>query len=1104
MAAPLSPLLLKEDAELLSKVLRVGITGTAGDASARGGDPYVELTDLAAELKSEVAELKLEAEPTARWADVSTRRSLLDRALVGRLSATNTPVVDYLIASYQRCSEQRSRISRPSPAQEELYAYVSELCVSYASIALINPSMFPQPPEVEKEGALRLLRPLREEGREGGLPSAFLSKLVARLVEGEELQELSAPLFAQLQADIGAVSLSRDFAPPYRALMALVREKPLAAALAADAAWLPATVRPGALLEAGTLLGPFLRLSCFPNDSALVSECFGDLTQHHSLESSLSTLRMSLQACICSSTFLSHVLPLPCPCPCPAPPFQPPSSAPPHSLRLLHPCAPRTSLQVLQGNLHAIVAELLKNKDAKEPLFRLVGAACSLNAMRAGQYFCHAEMARMLHVVAPEMVEEPTPSFVSSDGFLINLAAIFLQLCDPLAAPNSPHVSKIDATYPLSKQRMDLDQETRLSATAEDVAYWLAPADAALRQAYEARCAEAGTTPEPPGATPLAVSASFGTISEYFFLTMRLLHVGLLTSFSVLEQMQQRAHRWKSELDMAQAELMRLRQAGSGNPLHAHIEAQLQAQVDKYKQVGDANKRNMLAYRAQVASPALLSSALRYYRLVARWLVQCANPTGADLPLPAEVPKLFSALPEYCMDDIAQFFKQLQHIAPDFLETVATEELNDFLTLMVTFIGEPRYVKNPYLRATFTKMLRFLVPATEENRTSGHGSERLSAVFHTHPLARRHLAPRVMQFFVDIEFTEGAGGSGYEKYEFRHEMAQILEYLWAQPEYHATMLDYARDAPRFVRFVNMLINDSIYAMDEALSKLRDIQDTQKAMADEAAWARLPNRQRQQQQQQLSQNENTARYFMQFTNEVLHMLSYLSAEKDVAVVFMLPELAGRVASMLNYFLGQLVGPKSTGLKVKEPEKFFFVPKRLLCEIATTYTHFAPFEEFAHAVVRDERSYETGNMRKAIRVLSGGSPPNLPSSSLATFEALCRRCVEAQGEMADEEEELGDIPDEFLDEITSEIMTDPVRLPSGNLVDRATISRHLLSNETNPFTRQKLTVDMLQDAPEVKQQIAEYREKCRAEAAAAKAAAKAAEAQAEAGAAPMELN
>ena len=53
---------------------------------------------------------------------------------------------------------------------------------------------------------------------------------------------------------------------------------------------------------------------------------------------------------------------------------------------------------MLQGNLHAIVAELLKNKDAKEPFFRLVGAACALNTLRAGQYFCHAEMARMPHV----------------------------------------------------------------------------------------------------------------------------------------------------------------------------------------------------------------------------------------------------------------------------------------------------------------------------------------------------------------------------------------------------------------------------------------------------------------------------------------------------------------------------------------------------------------------------------------------------------------------------------------------------------------------------------------------------------------------------------
>ena len=65
-----------------------------------------------------------------------------------------------------------------------------------------------------------------------------------------------------------------------------------------------------------------------------------------------------------------------------------------------------------------------------------------------------------------------------------------------------------------------------------------------------------------------------------------------------------------------------------------------------------------------------------------------------------------------------------------------------------------------------------------------------------------------------------------------------------------------------------------------------------------------------------------------------------------------------------------------------------------------------------------------------------------------------------------------------------MSDPVRLPSGKVVDRATITRHLLSNETDPFSRQKLTVDMIEPADDVKQKILEYREAKRAEARAAK--------------------
>lgn len=46
-----------------------------------------------------------------------------------------------------------------------------------------------------------------------------------------------------------------------------------------------------------------------------------------------------------------------------------------------------------------------------------------------------------------------------------------------------------------------------------------------------------------------------------------------------------------------------------------------------------------------------------------------------------------------------------------------------------------------------------------------------------------------------------------------------------------------------------------------------------------------------------------------------------------------------------------------------------------------------------------------------------------------------------------------------------MNDPVELPSGIIVDRPVIVRHLLNSSQDPFNRQRLTIDMLQPATEL---------------------------------------
>lgn len=59
----------------------------------------------------------------------------------------------------------------------------------------------------------------------------------------------------------------------------------------------------------------------------------------------------------------------------------------------------------------------------------------------------------------------------------------------------------------------------------------------------------------------------------------------------------------------------------------------------------------------------------------------------------------------------------------------------------------------------------------------------------------------------------------------------------------------------------------------------------------------------------------------------------------------------------------------------------------------------------------------------------------------------------------EDDFADAPDDFKDPLMDTLMSDPVQLPSGVVMDRATITRHLLNSQTDPFNRQPMTEEEL---------------------------------------------
>ena len=63
-----------------------------------------------------------------------------------------------------------------------------------------------------------------------------------------------------------------------------------------------------------------------------------------------------------------------------------------------------------------------------------------------------------------------------------------------------------------------------------------------------------------------------------------------------------------------------------------------------------------------------------------------------------------------------------------------------------------------------------------------------------------------------------------------------------------------------------------------------------------------------------------------------------------------------------------------------------------------------------------------------------------------------------------------PDELCDPIMGTLMENPVKLPtSGQIVDRTTIARQLLSAPMDPFNRQPLTLDQVIPLPDMKESL-----------------------------------
>ena len=67
---------------------------------------------------------------------------------------------------------------------------------------------------------------------------------------------------------------------------------------------------------------------------------------------------------------------------------------------------------------------------------------------------------------------------------------------------------------------------------------------------------------------------------------------------------------------------------------------------------------------------------------------------------------------------------------------------------------------------------------------------------------------------------------------------------------------------------------------------------------------------------------------------------------------------------------------------------------------------------------------------------------------------------ESKLQDQDAILAEAPEEFVDEMTAELMNDPVMLPaSGTILNRSTVEKLLMSKPEDPYNRTPLSIDQV---------------------------------------------
>ena len=522
----------------------------------------------------------------------------------------------------------------------------------------------------------------------------------------------------------------------------------------------------------------------------------------------------------------------------------------------------------------------------------------------------------------------------------------------------------------------------------------------------------------------------YGTSTKFFFYFFELINLFYLKIFTHVENLSRRLQKMESEIKKMP---------------NSH-------QKKMKENVLRVFKISYILYKLLVEDPEKIKFINKfYYRYFQKILQQKNN----DI-----------IIPQYYLLNYIEFESFLGNIIDNYYKMFGKESFKQYFDVLEMLLSEKFNNSNINVRSKFINLL-----ITLNIMENGTLVREILNYINTEEKLDKFLKG-FLKFYSAVEFLEDHQQIGFEKYRYRFCITKFINTALKHKEYIASFKRNL-NTKESTDFLGHMINDLNHFIEDSFDRfvtIRKLEEKNKRSLNKELS-----------QMQIEEDENNVEINLPLEKRIVksHLKygrTYLLILEKISEItpnyLENEEWCMKIGGLINFYTHKMSSKSYKKYKFDGIKQLGLKPLQFIKTLIMFYYRMRNSEKMKTAFITDQRSFS-----KEILIDIGRTAfkKKLVSNEiLDSFNDLIFELEKKKQEKDMYNKIINECPDEYNCQLTYNFMKHPVYLPSSHLtVDFASIKQHItLNGEYDPYTREKLSIDMVKQLPELKKKIDEW--------------------------------